>query len=713
TNFANTAVPNLELWFNAGDIDGDGGPDDLAGNAKITAWKDASGNGYDAPNARGDPKLIKSASHGQPAIAFDGNDSLWTAQKFNTILGTPGHTIFTIARYSGGANNRIFSTRDGRNWLFGFHGNTVKRWYSDGWITNIGGSDTAWHMHIGDIGPSGVGDPEANLWVDGQQVTKKGKGSNNNNTYPTDFQIGGYRGGNEYSKCEVSEVMMFSTVLSEEDRQMVEGYLAHKYKKSGSLAASHPYKNEPPYFGAAAPEILLPEIVKATMGKPWLLKIDASNGATTFTGYDLPSWLKVEGQYLKGTPTTDGEMDITIAAANDNGNGLKQVKLVVTDYAKWPYSMDFTTKSLAPASDSIVLHWNLDEESGTSAADASGSTPGPDGVPGNDDDVPANSNTGILTGGTVVGQDGRFGKAFKFDGKDDKVTRTLAAKTTYTKFTLSIWAKPEVTGQADSSSIFSSGNTGKDFQIQVDGASPGEWEYNGDKVGGKKLGVVTTDWTHIAVICDGTNTKLYFNGEEKYDIANKQDNMFENFRIGVNRGSDKHFKGLIDDVRIYDSALNAAELHALVDIRLKNFPTLVRLRDGLGGFSYKQVKSLKGGDIRFLSPAGNELSYSFDEWNSDGESDLWVKLDDVSLNGGDQFTMYWGNPEATAIPSYSTNGSVWQDYILVSHLGETNHIIDASPQGSNGLGLSNVNQPTYGIIGSARTFTNDNNSIVF
>jgi hypothetical protein len=264
----------------------------LAGNTKITAWTDASGNGYNASNVRGDPRLLKSGSHGQPAIAFDGNDSLWTTQKFNTILGTPGYTIFTIARYSGGASNRVFSTRDGRNWLFGYHGNTVKRWYSDGWITNIGGSDTAWHMHIGDIGPSTGSDPEANLWVDGQQVTTKGKGSNNNNTYPTDFQIGGFRGNNEYSKCEVSEVMMFSTVLSEEDRQMVEGYLAHKYKKSQSLGASHPYKNEPPYFGAAAPDIFLPEIVKATMGKPWSLKIDASNGATTFSGYDLPSWLK-------------------------------------------------------------------------------------------------------------------------------------------------------------------------------------------------------------------------------------------------------------------------------------------------------------------------------------------------------------------------------------------------------------------------------------
>ena len=102
----------------------------------------------------------------KPAINFDGGDSFWTAQKFNTILNK-GYTIFTIARYTGGDNERVFTTRDGRNWLFGFHGNTVRRWYSDGWVHNQGGADTSWHMHIGDMGASGVGDPEANFWLDG------------------------------------------------------------------------------------------------------------------------------------------------------------------------------------------------------------------------------------------------------------------------------------------------------------------------------------------------------------------------------------------------------------------------------------------------------------------------------------------------------------------------------------------------------------------
>ena len=193
------------------------------------------------------PATKPAASTGKPAINFDGNDSFWTAQKFNAILNK-GYTIFTIARYTGGDNERVFTTRDGRNWLFGYHGNTVRRWYSDGWIHNQGGADTSWHMHIGDMGASGVGDPEANFWLDGQQLRVKGKGSHNNNTYPTDFQIGGYRGNNEYSKCEVSEVLIYKKVLSNDEREIVQGYLAHKYKMAGTLPAKPPLQKRTTIF---------------------------------------------------------------------------------------------------------------------------------------------------------------------------------------------------------------------------------------------------------------------------------------------------------------------------------------------------------------------------------------------------------------------------------------------------------------------------------
>lgn len=44
----------------------------------------------------------------------------------------------------------------------------------------------------------------------------------------------------------LSEVLVFSTKLSDSDRQMVEGYLAWKYNIQNYLPASHPYKSSAP-----------------------------------------------------------------------------------------------------------------------------------------------------------------------------------------------------------------------------------------------------------------------------------------------------------------------------------------------------------------------------------------------------------------------------------------------------------------------------------
>ena len=116
TALTSEAIPDLALWLDASDIDADSIPDGFVENKRLYAWNDKSGNGYHASNYRGDPRYRSSGLNNKPVINFDGGDSFWTTQKFNSILNQ-GYTIFTIARYTGGANNRVFSTRDGRNWL--------------------------------------------------------------------------------------------------------------------------------------------------------------------------------------------------------------------------------------------------------------------------------------------------------------------------------------------------------------------------------------------------------------------------------------------------------------------------------------------------------------------------------------------------------------------------------------------------------------------
>lgn len=104
---------------------------------------------------------------------------------------------------------------------------------------------------------------------------------------------------------------------------------------------------------------------------------------------------------------------------------------------------------------------------------------------------------------------------------------------------------------------------------------------------------------------------------------------------------------------------------------LLNVPILVNLSTNLPGFSYKQFASPTGGDLRFTDSSGlTPISHEIDEWNTNGTSYVWVNVPAISATNN-YIWAYWGNPNATNLPAYSTNGTVWPNYELVWHLKET------------------------------------------
>ena len=131
---------------------------------------------------------------------------------------------------------------------------------------------------------------------------------------------------------------------------------------------------------------------------------------------------------------------------------------------------------------------------------------------------------------------------------------------------------------------------------------------------------------------------------------------------------------------------------------------LVRLSEdssngaGNAGFRYSQANS-NGGDLRFVSKAGEELKYEIANWNTAGESQIWVRV--PSLTNDSNFTMLWGNTAAT-LPAYANDGSVWDGYFGVYHLeGTASSAEDSSPLGND---LPGVNGPVLlanGMSGAA------------
>ena len=61
--------------------------------------------------------------------------------------------------------NRVISDR-ARNWIFGYHGGHMNKWYFEGWLTDIAnGKDTKFHLHVASMSDTDDG----NTFYDGTE----------------------------------------------------------------------------------------------------------------------------------------------------------------------------------------------------------------------------------------------------------------------------------------------------------------------------------------------------------------------------------------------------------------------------------------------------------------------------------------------------------------------------------------------------------------
>ena len=90
----------------------------------------------------------------------------------------------------------------------------------------------------------------ANAWVDTRTVTQYPNGATTAGTITIQdfYNLEEMVNNRGFSTCEVGEFIALNKVLSEEERQTVEGYLSHRWKQMLNLDPSHPYYGSPPVW---------------------------------------------------------------------------------------------------------------------------------------------------------------------------------------------------------------------------------------------------------------------------------------------------------------------------------------------------------------------------------------------------------------------------------------------------------------------------------
>ncbi len=215
----------------------------------------------------------------------------------------------------------------------------------------------------------------------------------------------------------------------------------------------------------------------------------------------------------------------------------------------------------APTTKGLVAHWKLDEGSGTRALDASG-----------------NGHHGTLVGGARW-SDGRIGKALTFDGKDDYVRLGNPRQLNFRgPITMAAWVLLPRSPTSQHSNILAHGFIREpkgNVYLRVTKGSLGRRSYETgawDGTDHRAFATMSSDnsdggtWTHLAGVSDGTRWFLYRNGAHLVTQESRVGAIPVNgdWAIGARGdGSERFFRGSIDDVRIYNRALSAEEIKVL------------------------------------------------------------------------------------------------------------------------------------------------------
>jgi hypothetical protein len=221
-----------------------------------------------------------------------------------------------------------------------------------------------------------------------------------------------------------------------------------------------------------------------------------------------------------------------------------------------PTYIDATGLAPTTLADGLVAHWTFDETGGTTLADHSG-----------------NRRDGVVSGATF-GADGRFGGSLHFQPGDSVTVQRFPYASA--SWTFSAWVRigeedveTDDFGTVVSTEVMQQGG----WQLQTRGRSLGiYWTFAYFlETGGYahfdcrcfELG----RWSHVTVVVDARENLLSFYVDGKLAESSPSPGPIlpgtSDLFMGVWLGAGRLFSGSIDDVAIYDRALQAAEVAEL------------------------------------------------------------------------------------------------------------------------------------------------------
>jgi subtilisin family serine protease len=137
---------------------------------------------------------------------------------------------------------------------------------------------------------------------------------------------------------------------------------------------------------------------------------------------------------------------------------------------------------------------------------------------------------------------------------------------------------------------------------------------------------------------------------------------------------------------------------------LTNFPVPVKFNNSIIGFDYDDFISSAGDDLRFWTSDLEPLVYEIEQWDTEGDSYVWVRIPELSQ--GTFIFASWGDADAAPMP-HAPQYTWSEDFLAAWHLNENPaNTPDSATLVANNSGFLNTSQTSAnpsivpGVIGS-------------
>ena len=177
-------------------------------------------------------------------------------------------------------------------------------------------------------------------------------------------------------------------------------------------------------------------------------------------------------------------------------------------------------------------------------------------------------------------QAGLQGNAAQFDGRRFIDGGDVADFGYFDKFSIAAWIRPDRANAGTVVSRMTDIDQGDGYSVRIEDGRVHvdlvkRWLDDCIRVE-TSASVAIDEWTHVLMTYDGSRVAngitVYLNGEPiplqvNYDFINQTFAAKAPLRIGAGGGPQSRFRGLIDDVRIYDRALQATDATILAEVK--------------------------------------------------------------------------------------------------------------------------------------------------